>query len=169
MRIAVISDSHLVTPSLDFVSFVEKHLLGADAILHCGDIVSSDTYHYLTGAHSNVIAVLGNCDEPALAQELPSTRTVELEGFTVGLAHGWGPRSQVPLAVLAAFGPEVDLVCFGHTHNPYWEKKGRVWLLNPGSIRLDGPKPSFAWLTLESGKEPAAEHVYFEPGEGNFL
>ena len=159
MRIAVISDTHLVSPGLAFSALVEKHLLGADAIWHCGDIVSADTYHYLAGAHPNVTAVLGNCDDPRLAGELPPTRTLELEGFSVGLAHGWGPRSRVPLAVLEAFGPGVDIVCFGHTHNPLWERVGRTWLLNPGSLRLDGPEPSFAWLTMEPGKEPKAEHV----------
>lgn len=159
MRIAVISDTHLASPSLEFASLVENKLLGADAIVHCGDIVGADTYHYLAGAHPNMVAVLGNCDEPRLASELPPTRTVRLNGFNLGMAHGWGPRSRVPLAVLEAFGPELDVVCFGHTHIPFWERVGSTWLLNPGSLRLDGPEPSFAWLTLEQGKEPVAEHV----------
>jgi predicted phosphodiesterase len=41
MRLAVISDSHLSIPDDHFERVYDRHLAGADALLHCGDMVSA--------------------------------------------------------------------------------------------------------------------------------
>jgi len=160
MLVAVISDTHLAGPTDAFRRIFERHLESADALLHCGDITGPAMLRYLESSHPCFHAVLGNCDAWSGLLGLPRVLRLELGGFAVGMAHGWGPRSRVGLTVLEALGPDLDIICYGHTHVPYWAKVGDTWLLNPGSL---GPgresQPSLALLTLHEGQEPTCEHI----------
>ena len=112
----------------------EEHLAPADAVLHCGDITGYETWRFLS-QHPAFFAVRGNCDmAPGFDGELEPMLDLALLGMHIGLTHGWGPRSQVPRRVAEAFGPEFDLVCFGHTHTPLWDEIAGVRVLNPGSL-----------------------------------
>lgn len=156
--VAVISDTHLAAPTDEFRSFFDARLAQADMLWHCGDMVGAPFHAYLQAVHPDVLAVRGNCDDGTLSTELPVTRTVHVAGLRVGLVHGFGlgPRQVVPQAVAELF-PDAGLACFGHTHEPFFEKIGGIWLLNPGA--LSGPRRSFAYLHLDEGQEPRAEHV----------
>lgn len=159
MLIAVISDTHLAEPTPAFRRVFERHIEPADAVLHCGDMTGAAMLRYLEASHPAFHAVLGNCDAGS-GMDLPAMRRLELAGFHIGMAHGWGPRSRVGLTVLEALGPGLDIVCYGHTHRPHWEQVGSTWLLNSGSLDLAREElPSFALLTLEPGREPSCEHV----------
>ncbi len=137
MLLAVISDSHLSIPDDRFERVYARHLAGADALLHCGDMVSAELYHALC-RHPHFIAVRGNCDHFLLDHDLPPTRSVELPlptGRTVriGMAHGWGERPTVWRRVAELF-PGFDLICYGHTHRRDWAEHDGARLLNPGSL-----------------------------------
>lgn len=137
MRLAVISDTHLEQPSAWLARVYDEHLAPADAVLHCGDITGYATWRFLR-RHPAFFAVRGNCDmAPGFDGELEPMLDLVLLGLHIGLTHGWGPRSQVPRNVAEAFGPEFDLVCFGHTHAPLWDEIAGVRLLNPGSLGDD--------------------------------
>lgn len=137
MRLAVISDSHLSIPDDHFERVYDRHLAGADALLHCGDMVSAALYHSFC-RHPRFIAVRGNCDHFVLDHDLPQTRSAELSldsgrVVRIGMAHGWGERSTVWQRVAELF-PGHDLVCFGHTHRRLWTEHQGSYLLNPGSL-----------------------------------
>lgn len=156
MRVAVISDTHMNQPSGWFISFYERVLADADAVLHCGDIVGFEVWSFLM-QHPRFHAARGNCDfDPRLFDELEDRVCLTLDGFTVGLCHGWGSRSGVPMRVAEAFGPEYDLVCFGHTHARYFSDEHGVLLLNPGSA---GEHGSVAVVTLMHGQRPSCEFL----------
>lgn len=133
MIIAIISDTHLEYPSAALVHIFESYCLSADVLLHCGDCVSEEVWAYLH-THPQFYAVQGNCDLPPLRGALPVTRELEFAGFTLGMGHGWGPRSLVGETVAQQFS-DVDIVCYGHTHIQDWRKLPQgPWLLNPGSL-----------------------------------
>jgi uncharacterized protein len=137
MRLAVISDSHLAIPDDTFERVYARHLSGADALLHCGDMVSAALYHTLN-RHRRFLAVRGNCDNFLLDHDLPATRSTELplacgRCLRIGMAHGWGERGTVWRRVAELF-PGHDLICYGHTHRRDWSERGGVRLLNPGSL-----------------------------------
>lgn len=137
MRLAVLSDSHLSIPDDRFERVYVRHLADADALLHCGDMVSAEVYHSLC-RHPCFLAVRGNCDGFMLGHELPPTRSAELplpSGRTlrIGMAHGWGERGTVWQRVAELF-PGHDLICFGHTHRRAWTEHQGARLLNPGSL-----------------------------------
>lgn len=149
MRLAVISDTHLVQPSAWLDRLYEEYLAPADALLHCGDITGYATWRFLC-RHPAFFAVRGNCDlAPGFEGELKPLLDLALFGLRIGLVHGWGPRSQVPLHVAEAFGPGFDLVCFGHTHVPLWDEIAGVRLLNPGS--LGDASRSLALVDIDEG------------------
>lgn len=157
MLVAVISDTHLFEPNRWFRRVFEQHLARVGALIHCGDVTGPAMLAFLEASHPNFHGVRGNmCDTPP-GCGLPDRLCVELAGFRLGAAHGWGPRSEVPLRVAEAFGPGYDIVCFGHTHRFTWLRHGDAWLLNPGALQEgDG---SFALLILEPGREPEAQQV----------
>ncbi|MDQ7834950.1 MAG: metallophosphoesterase family protein [Humidesulfovibrio sp.] len=137
MRLAVISDSHLSIPDDRFERVYDRYLSGADALLHCGDMVSAALYHSLC-RHPRLLAVRGNCDHFLLDHDLPQTLSAELplasgRKLRIGMAHGWGERSTVWQRVADTF-PAHDLICFGHTHRRAWTEHQGAHLLNPGSL-----------------------------------
>ena len=59
----------------------------------------------------------------------------------------------------------VDIVLFGHTHRPVAEKRGNLWIVNPGSLtypRQMGRKPSYAMLTINEEHELSVEIKYLD-------
>ena len=134
----------------------EKWLAPADALIHCGDITSVATWSYFM-QHENFICVRGNCDWDAqLVDQVKPVQSVLLGSLKIGVTHGWGPRSRVPLKVAEAFGPEYDLVCYGHTHKRDWSVVAGVQLLNPGSL---GESGSLAIVSAEDGNNLNCEFV----------
>lgn len=145
MKIAVISDTHMGTPSSWLDQVYSAWLEPADALVHCGDITSFATWSYFM-QHPHFICVRGNCDwDPQLVEQLEPMVSVRLGGLTLGVTHGWGPRSQVPAKVAQAFAPEHDLVCYGHTHARDWSVREGIQLCNPGSL---GESGSLAIITV---------------------
>lgn len=137
MRLAVISDTHIAAPDQRFLAIYEEHLAGADALLHCGDMVGANLYHFLC-QHPRFFCVRGNCDHFQLDHDLPAllSREVALPGggvLKLGMAHGWGERSSVWRRVAESF-PGHDLICFGHTHRRHWDEFDGARILNPGSL-----------------------------------
>lgn len=137
MRLAVISDTHLSGPDERFGAIYDRYLAPADALLHCGDFIGAELYHYLC-AHPHFFCVRGNCDHFVLDHELPQSLTRELplpggESLSFGMAHGWGERGTVWRRVYDLF-PWVDLVCYGHTHRRHFAEFEGSRILNPGSV-----------------------------------
>lgn len=140
MLLAVISDSHIAAPNQWFGAVFDRYLAQADCLIHCGDMVGADLYHFLLG-HPCLHAVRGNCDQFLTPHDLPTLHSFELPtpgGATikVGMAHGWGERSSVWRRVWESF-PGHDLICYGHTHRRDWSEAPGAHgarLLNPGSL-----------------------------------
>ena len=125
LRVGVISDTHgLVRPE------AIEALRGADVSLHAGDVGGPHVLQEL-GELAPVIAVRGNVDSEAWAQALPDRRRLELGDAPVLLLHDRAMLGTSP----AAEGLEV--IVFGHSHQPLAETHEGVLWFNPGSA---GPK-----------------------------
>lgn len=125
-RVAVIADTHLPRGSRRLPDSCLAELRSADAILHAGDIASVAAFEELRALGPPVHAVRGNMDEPALQTRLPEELVVELGGARIGMRHIAAVRVLEHFSGCAA-------VVFGHTHQPVVERRGAVWVLNPGS------------------------------------
>lgn len=136
MLLAVLSDTHLDSPDHWLERVYDRFLARADAVLHCGDMASASVYHFFL-QHPNFHAVAGNMDSWNLRQEVPNRLSLDLDGLSVGMIHGFGgDRETMWKKAADCFGPECDLVCFGHTHIYQWVERDGQYVLNPGSARL---------------------------------
>lgn len=135
-KIGVLSDSHLPDMGalpLQVLSELEK----VDIIIHLGDICDVKTYKDLQKV-APVIAVYGNMDNPDLRALLPEKKTIEIQGYNLGLVHGWGPPANLEKRVVSAFpNQKVDMILFGHSHIPLFQKNGTLFLFNPGSTSMN--------------------------------
>ncbi|MBP6875313.1 MAG: metallophosphoesterase family protein [Candidatus Eisenbacteria bacterium] len=125
MRVGLISDTHgLVRPE------AIEALRGSDLILHAGDVGTPEVLEKLR-ALAPVVAVRGNADRGAWAQELPVTTTVEAGRVLIHLLHD---RHALDISAAKA---GIAAVVSGHSHYPTIRRKDGVLWINPGSA---GPR-----------------------------
>ncbi len=151
IRLGVIADTHFPTrlPRLPYEA-IEDAFREVDAILHAGDIESEEVLHHLSGI-APVQAVRGDDDH----FHLPRTRLLTLGGVRIGLTHGhFNPAVEQALRIrrrmgcsgsremlqrldwlLRRFSDEaLDVLIFGHAHEPYCESREGVLLFSPGAV-----------------------------------
>lgn len=133
MKIGVLSDTHIISGLQGrqlAAQLMTGAFVGVDAILHAGDHV----YHGLDECFAPVpwYAVRGNLDRTLV--DLPSNRSLILNGKRVGMVHGWGRGTEIVKNVLDCFADDMpDVLVFGHSHQPECRWVGSTLLLNPGS------------------------------------
>ena len=138
MRIGVISDTHQNRLEPTAAARLADMFAGVDIILHAGDLTSLQVLDDLRAPQ--VLAVCGNMDGYLVKESLPARRVLKLEGFNIGLVHGWGSPSGLAQRVRQEF-TDVDCVVFGHSHTPFNQKMGGMLMFNPGSAS-SGPRGS---------------------------
>jgi uncharacterized protein len=141
MKIGVISDTHgLLRPQV-LTTLREAKV---EQILHAGDIGTEEVLSALQTV-APTTAVRGNTDHQPWSATMPRDHLVEIAGRTLYLIH---ELARIALDPAAA---RVDVVVFGHTHEPLLEQRGDVLYLNPGSAgpgRFSLPV-TLALLTLD--------------------
>ncbi len=149
MLAAIISDTHLYEVTPWFAQAYERHLAGADVLIHCGDMAGRPVWSFLM-QHPGFHGVCGNMDEWPLKPELASRLSLVLEGLRVGACHGWGPRPGLSARIAEAYGQEYDLFFFGHSHAQEDVLHGGTRMVNPGSFQEGNAK--YALAVIEAGK-----------------
>ena len=121
MKICLLSDSHDHIPLLD-AAVAEAKALGAEAVLHCGDLVPPSTLrclekyglpvHMIHGNNTGDMFTLGRlaADPNSVVEYQGMDAGIELGGRRIFLVHY--PHYA---RALAATG-DWDLVCCGHSH-----------------------------------------------------
>jgi putative phosphoesterase len=130
--IGVISDTHGV-----FDPKVPALFKNVDLILHAGDIGNILVYQQLQQL-APVTAVRGNIDEANSLFELEPQRTFELFGIRCFMIHALGHPHRLKAEMEKQInGIQPRIVIFGHSHQPFVERRGSILFFNPGSA---GPK-----------------------------
>ena len=146
--IGVISDTHgLLRPQ------AVEALQGVEMILHAGDVDRPEILEALR-AIAPVAAVRGNVDRGEWANQLRQTQVVEVDDVTIYMIHNLEMLDLNPQAA------QIDVVIYGHSHQPSTARSNGVLYLNPGSAgarRFDLPV-SLALLRVQ-GKQVEAELV----------
>lgn len=159
MKICIVSDSH-DNGRLLLAAAEEARSQGAQAVLHCGDVIGSNTLRPLLKLGVPVHVVHGNnLGDPSAFYGL-----VAKSG---GQLHYYGADADFELAgrrmclvhyphygrAFAATG-DFDLVCCGHSHKAEILaqpnlKGGSTWLVNPGTVAGLGAPATYAIGDLE--------------------
>lgn len=151
MKIAVVADTHMprfakALPAALRRGFAEERI---ELILHLGDFSEPQVADAFT-AVARLDAVAGNNDGPELVERFGRRKLLEIGGVRIGLTHGDGLRGTTLERALAAFaGESVDVILFGHSHNPYCERHGTTWVMNPGSPTDKRRNPRYSWGLLD--------------------
>jgi len=149
--VGLISDTHgLVRPE------ALAALEGSDLIVHAGDVGSYDVLAALERL-GRVVAVRGNVDGDLWADRLPWSQRVEFQGVHLYVLHDYSDLDLDPIAA------GVQVVVFGHSHQPSIARRGGVLYVNPGSagprrfrlpiavgkLHIGGPRPTAEIIELE--------------------
>lgn len=141
MKIAVLSDTHAKTVN-EIPERIRAALTGVDLIIHAGDFTESVVLEELR-ALGEVKAVHGNMDSFDLKAMLPEKELFEISGKKIGLTHGSGGPWGIAGRIRQLFH-DVDLIIFGHSHEPCNQYFQGSLLFNPGRAR-----DSFGLLTID--------------------
>jgi len=152
MKICILSDSHDHISLLD-AAVSEAKGFGAEAVLHCGDVVAPSTLHRLERYALPVHVIHGNntgdmytlgrlaADPKSCVQYHGMDATIELGERRIFLVHY--PHYARAMAMTGDW----DIVCCGHSHAPKQEwvanmKGAETLLLNPGTVGGVGQAPA---------------------------
>lgn len=141
MKIGVLSDTHASTLS-ELPASLLKVLDGVDLIIHAGDFTQRTVLEGLKKL-GTVKAVHGNMDSDELKKMLPAKELFVVNHKTVGLTHGSGAPWGIADRVRQMFG-DVELIIYGHSHEPAHQYVRESLLFNPGRAR-----DSFGLVTID--------------------
>ena len=144
MKICIVSDSHDRADELA-QAVSEAKMRGAQAVIHCGDVIGTQTLRAALGAGLPMHVIHGNNlgDPVSLARWARESdgklsyhgadARLELGGRRVFVVHY--PEYGYAMACTG----EWDLVCCGHSHEAGIRqvanvKGGKTWLVNPGTV-----------------------------------
>ena len=156
MKVCILSDSHDHIALLDAAAVTASRTLGAEAVLHCGDVVAPGTLgclqahglptHVIHGNNIGDLYTLGRiATRPDSVVRYHGTDAApELGGRRIFLVHY--PRYA---RAMAASG-DWDLVCCGHGHRTRVEwlpnlKGGTTPVVDPGTVGGVGRAPA-TWI-----------------------
>jgi putative phosphoesterase len=162
--IGVLGDTHLLrgeagvrlAPVIDLFRRAK-----VDLILHAGDTGDLALLSVLEEI-APVAAVRGNADPVATLDALPDRVLIHAGARTILLLHGHQGKTAVATARRAA-NDAVDLVVFGHSHQPLIERSGHTILFNPGSPTERRWNPHFGvGLITVTDERIAPDLILFE-------
>jgi hypothetical protein len=130
LKIGVIADTHLGGQDQRLNDIVDRYFSGCDLIFHAGDLIHADVLDAF--GKNDIRAVQGNMDLPSVKQRFPDKLILDMNGFRIGLIHGWGAPHDIEDRLLKAVGP-VDCLVYGHTHQAANHVRDGILFFNPGS------------------------------------
>ncbi|WP_254279546.1 metallophosphoesterase [Haloarcula marina] len=145
--LTVISDTHGTDDHR-----LEGHTLDAvrdaDHVVHAGDFTTETVLDAVAAEATELTAVYGNNDPPALRERLTDAATLTYDGVRLLVVHGH-EHTATALGLLAR-QEGADVVVVGHSHRPeITDLDGRP-LVNPGSYADPRRyRPAHAELTVE--------------------
>ncbi len=143
------ADTHVPKRARDLPSALWSAVEEAELVIHAGDWVDVDLLDRLEARSRRLLACWGNNDGPDLRARLPEVGRAEVGGVRLAVVHETGSADGRERRCDAAF-PDVDLLCFGHSHIP-WDTTtpDGLRLLNPGSPTDRRRQPYCTYLTFE--------------------
>jgi len=151
MKIGVLSDTHMPEKAKALPLKLCAALKKCDMVIHVGDMVTMEVPQALEKLCSNFKAVCGNMDPGQIRNKFPEKEIIEVGKFRLGVKHGFGPPDKLKVMLKESFKHDkVDMIIFGHSHNPMSEVEDGIIFFNPGSPTDDifAPYKSFGIIEI---------------------
>lgn len=132
-QILIISDTHFLRKK-ELDKFITS-FSNIDAVIHCGDIYLG----YQPGDIQRLYICKGNND----FANIPKVAHFTIDNVTFTITHGHTNNFAYNPLLLKTLLTEypADVICFGHTHVPYYYQDEEIIILNPGSLTLGRSYP----------------------------
>lgn len=154
MKIAIISDSHSkVALTQDSIVFLKS--LGAQYLIHAGDLCKEENLEALKQSKLPYVCVFGNNDNHLL--EVAHKYNIYKEPYKFKIKEISFSLMHLPYYM----NTQTDVVIFGHTHIFEHEYKSKTLFLNPGEI-CAREKPLSECVLLEINENEYIISYYFK-------
>nr|WP_297427635.1 metallophosphoesterase [uncultured Actinotalea sp.] len=152
MRALLLADTHWPRRARELPAAVWDEVERSDVVVHAGDWVEEGLLDALQQRARRLVGCWGNNDGPALRARLPEVARVTLAGVRLAVVHETGAAAGRERRMEATYGPDTDLLVFGHSHIP-WDATtpGGLRLLNPGSPTDRRRQPFATFMTARVG------------------
>lgn len=152
MKVGIMSDTHLGKHPGRIDEIVSKCFNEVDYLIHAGDYKGSKVVEILK-RYRNFIGVYGNVDDKSVRKLLNEKEIAQIDGYRIGIFHGHGESKTTPDRAYDKFKDDkVDIICFGHSHQPLIMTKNKILLLNPGSPTSRRTDRWFSYIILDLQK-----------------
>ncbi|MBU3159758.1 metallophosphoesterase [Clostridium frigoris] len=149
MKVVILSDTHAKKHNDKLFKLIDNLFKEADMIIHAGDYISPSVVSKLK-EHENFIGVWGNNDKHYIRSILKEKEILSIEGYRIGLYHGHGTSKNTLTTAYDKFiDDKVDIIIFGHTHQPLILTKNKVLMINPGSPSCKRREKWYSYVVLE--------------------
>lgn len=154
MKIPIISDIH------DNLVNLEKCLNWCDKekiknLICCGDLTNGETLKFLAENFSGDIYLVRGNIEIYKEEEVEKYKNIkylgrigkiDLAGKQIGICH------EPYLVDKVLEKGDCDIIFYGHTHQPFEDKRGNTKIINPGTLGGVFTKATFAVYDILSGE-----------------
>lgn len=149
MKIGILADTHISKPGSNWWEYFQNTFQEVDMLIHAGDFVSYETYEFLRN-YKRLYSVWGNCDDAKLQRTLKEKDIITAAGYRIGIFHGHGrEKTTMDRAYDQFVDDNVDIIIFGHSHQPSVQSKRSVLMINPGSMTNKRQEKWCSYIILE--------------------
>lgn len=167
LKIIILGDTHIRFNEEILENFLSE-IQNSDYLIHTGDYISEEILEkFIEMKDDKFIGVFGNADPLSIRKRLPNEKVFCLNGYTFGVTHpamGGADDKVESLVYKKFFRKKIQILIFGHTHNPIIERREKILVLNPGKGYIEksyfGPHTSFIILSLSKNGEIKVELRY---------
>jgi uncharacterized protein len=147
------SDTHISKDIYKIDSLLKNHFKDVEIIIHAGDFKNSKVIELIKD-RKKFIGVWGNNDGASIRAEIKEKEIIKINGYSIGIYHGHGEgKSTIDKAYSVFKEDKVDIIVFGHSHQPIIKTINRTLMLNPGSPTSKRKERWYSVIILELGKE----------------
>lgn len=163
LKVGIISDTHISKDIDELIDKLDTCFKEAELIIHAGDYINVDVIEALKN-YNNFIGVWGNVDDSHVRAKLKEKEITEIEGYKIGIFHGHGKDSTtLDRAYNEFIGDKIDIIIFGHSHQPLVKTKNGVLMLNPGSLLNKRRERWFSYIMLDLRPDSIDVQLKFFP------
>lgn len=152
IKIGIISDTHISKDLYKMDELLSNHLKNVDLVIHAGDYKNSKVIDIIE-KHNKFLGVFGNNDGDLIKERVKEKELINIMGYKVGIYHGHGnTKTTIDRAYEMFKDNRVDIIIFGHSHQPIIKTVNKILMLNPGSPTSKRKDRWYSYIILELEK-----------------
>jgi len=153
MKIGIISDTHIKKGSHELINLLDIYLKEVDLIIHAGDYISREVVKELKN-YKRFVGVWGNVDDSEIKDIMNEKEIISLESYKIGIFHGHGTdKTTLDRAYEKFKEDQVDIIIFGHSHQPLVRTRNGMLMINPGSMTSKRKERWFSYVIIDLNQE----------------